>query len=42
MEKTFNQVKDQVAGNLARELALAVEKAAKDMAPGVDQHYRRK
>ena len=42
MEKTFNQVKDQVAGNLARELALAAEKAAKDLAPGVDQHYRRK
>lgn len=42
MQKTYNQVKSQVAGNLARELALAVESAATDLAPGVDQQYRRK
>jgi len=42
MQETYDQVKDQVAGNLAKELALAVEKAARDLAPGVDQHYRRK
>lgn len=42
MAKTYDQVKDQIAGNLARELALAVEAAAKDLAPGVDQQYRRK
>ena len=42
MEKTFNQIKDHVAERLAEELALAVEKAARDLAPGVDQQYRRK
>ena len=42
MEETYNQIKGQVAGELVRELKNAMEKAAKDTAPGVDQHYRRK
>ena len=42
MEETYNQIKGQVAGELVRELKNAMEKAAKDTAPGVDQNYRRK
>ena len=42
MEKTYNQIRGQVSEELTRELAHALEMAAKDAAPGVDQNYRRK
>ena len=42
MEKTYNEVKGKVAANLAKELAAAVESAARDLAPGVEQGYGRK
>ena len=42
MAQTFNQVRGEVAGQLTRELAHAMEKAAKDLAPGVESKYRRK
>ena len=42
MDKTYNQIRGQVSEELTRELAHALEKAAKDSAPGVDQNYRRK
>ncbi len=42
MAKTYDQIRGQVSGELTRELATALEKAAKDLAPGVEQNYRRK
>lgn len=42
MDKTYNQIRGQVSDELTRELAHALEMAAKDSAPGVDQNYRRK
>jgi len=42
MQKTYDQVKDQIAGRLARELALALEAAAREQAPFVEGSYRRK
>ena len=41
MAKTYDQIRGQVSGELTRELAHALEMAAKDSAPGVDQNYRR-
>ena len=42
MAKTYDQIKDQIAGRLAKELALALEAAAREKAPFVEGRYRRK
>ena len=42
MAKTFDAVKDKVKHKLSLEMMFALEKAARDLAPGVDQKYRRK
>lgn len=42
MDRTYNQIRGQVSDELTRELAHALEQAAKDSAPGVEQNYRRK
>lgn len=42
IDRVMRRVKGPTRSKLARELAEALEKAARDLAPGVDQGYRRK
>jgi len=42
MKNTYDSTKDAVQNKLSLEMMFALEKAARDLAPGVDQKYRRK